>query len=177
MGTNNSPNQILFQTYNKLQNRVLFIKEINPKCHFVLSFSINRFDDGKAAPTTKRLNSLLLDFSLDISNNSKIGYSFLGMHGLHLNEHSGGKLALNFVKRIRSIFNSGYAKQKWKEVHSKVSRFWRSSYEPRSDKPEAVYLLSHNLNEETVKCKKRSRVLHLQELNECVKFFSKRECK
>ena len=112
MGTNNSPNQILFQTYNKLQNRVLLIKEINPKCHFVLSFSINRFDDGKAALTTKRLNSLLLDFSLDISNNSKIGYSFLGMHGLHLNEHSGGKLALNFVKRIRSIFNSGSAKQK-----------------------------------------------------------------
>lgn len=112
MGINNSPNQILFQTYNKLQNLVLFIKEINPKCHFVLSFSINRFDDGKAALTTKRLNSSLLDFSFGISNNSKVGYSFLGMQGLHLNEHSGGKLALNLVKRIRSIFNYGSAKQK-----------------------------------------------------------------
>ena len=76
------------------------------------------------------------------------------MHGLHLNEHGVGKLALNFVKRIRSIRNSGSAKQKLKEVHSKISSFWRSSDNPRSDKPETIYALSHNLNEETMKCKK-----------------------
>ena len=76
------------------------------------------------------------------------------MHGLHLNEHGVGKLALNFVKRIRSILNSGSAKQKLKEVHSKISSFWRSSDNPRSDKPETIYALSHNLNEETMKCKK-----------------------
>ena len=33
--------------------------------------------------------------------------SFLGMHGLHLNEHNAGKLVLNFVKRIRSILILG----------------------------------------------------------------------
>ena len=76
------------------------------------------------------------------------------MHGLHLNEHGVGKLALNFVKRIRSIRNSGSAKQKLKEVHSKISSFWRSSDNPRSDKPETIYALLHNLNEETMKCKK-----------------------
>ena len=43
--------------------------------------------------------------------------------GLHLTEHGIGKLALNFVKRIRSILNSGSAKQKLKEVHSKISSF------------------------------------------------------
>ena len=76
------------------------------------------------------------------------------MHGLHLNEHGVGKLALNFVKRISSILNSGSAKQKLKEVHSKISTFWRSSDNPRSDKPETICALSHNLNEETIKCKK-----------------------
>ena len=45
------------------------------------------------------------------------------MHGLHLNEHGVGKLVLSFVIRIRSILNSGSAKQKLKEVHSKISNF------------------------------------------------------
>ena len=45
--------------------------------------------------TIKRLNSLLLESSLEIIDNSNIGH-FLGIHGLHLNEHGIGKLALNF---------------------------------------------------------------------------------
>ena len=76
------------------------------------------------------------------------------MHGLHLNEHGVGKLALNSVKRIKSILNSGSAKQNLKEVHSKIVCFWRLSDNPRSDKLETIYALSHNLNEETIKCKK-----------------------
>ena len=43
------------------------------------------------------------------------------MHGLPLNEHGAGKLALNLVKRIRSILNSGSTKQKLKEIYSKIS--------------------------------------------------------
>ena len=78
------------------------------------------------------------------------------MHRLHLNEHGAGKLALIFVKRIISKLNSGPAKQELKKVHSKFSSFWKSSDKPRSEKPEAVYALSHNLNEESTKCKKRS---------------------
>ena len=74
-------------------------------------------------PILKRLNGLLSESSLDIIDNSNIGHSFLGMHGLHLNKHGIGKLALNFVKRIRSLRNSGSAKQKLKEVHSKISSF------------------------------------------------------
>ena len=75
------------------------------------------------------------------------------MYGLHLNEHGVGKLVLNFVERIRPIFNSWSVKQKLKEVHSKISSFWRSSDNPRSDKPETIYALLHNLNEETIKHK------------------------
>ena len=119
-----------------------------------MSSRIDRLDDGKAARTIKRLNSLLSESSLDIIDNSNIGHSFLGIHGLYLNEHGAGKLALNFVKRIRSILNSAPAKQKLKEIHSKISSFRRSSDNPRPDKPETIYALSHNLNEETIKCKK-----------------------
>ena len=94
-----------------------------PNCHVVLSSPINGLDDGKASLTIKRLYSLLSESSLNIIDNSTIGHSFLGIHGLHLNEHGTGNLVLNFVKRIRSIFNSGSAKQKLEEVYSKDSSF------------------------------------------------------
>ena len=135
-------------------NLVHFVKENNPNCHVILSSPIDRLDDRKAALAIKRLNSLLSESSLDIIDNSNIGNSFLGMHGLHLNEHGAGKLASDFVTRIRSIRNSGSAKQKLKEVHLKICSFWRSSDNPRSDKPDTIYVLSHNLNEETMKCQK-----------------------
>ena len=123
VGTNNPLNETSFQIYDKLLNLVHFIKENNPNCHVVLSSPIDRLDDGKAALTIKRLNSLLSESSLGIIDNSNIRHSFHGMHGLHLNEHGVGKLALNFVERIRSILNSGSAKQKLKEVQSKISSF------------------------------------------------------
>ena len=63
----------------------------------------------------ERLLSLL---RVDIIHNNNIEHSFIGMHGLHLNEHGVGKLALNFVNRKRSILNSLSAKQKLKKVHS-----------------------------------------------------------
>ena len=47
--------------------------------------------------------------------------------------------------------SSWSAKQKFL---SKMSSFWRSSDNQRSDKPETIYALSHNLNKETMKCKK-----------------------
>ena len=100
MGTNNSSNETSFQIYDKLLNLFHFIKENNPNCYVVLSSPINKLDDGKVALTIKRLNSLLSESSLDIIDNSNIGHSFLGMDGLHLNEHGAGKLVLNFVKRI-----------------------------------------------------------------------------
>ena len=123
VGSNDSSNGTSCQIYDKLLNRVHFIKESNPNCHVVLTSPIERLDDGKAALTIKRLNSLLSEFSHDIIDDSKIVHSFLGMHGLDLNEHGAGKLALNFVKRISSILNSESAKQNLKEIHSKLSSF------------------------------------------------------
>ena len=92
MGANNLSNET-FQIDDKLLNLVHFIKENNPNCHVVLSSTVDRLDDGKAALTVKRLNSLLSESSPDIIDNSNIGHSFLGIHGLHLNEHGADKLA------------------------------------------------------------------------------------
>ena len=88
-----------------------------------MSSPIDRLDDGKAIATIKRLNCLLSESSFGIINNSNIGHSFLGMHGLHLNEHGVDKLALDFVNIISCILNSGSTKQQLKEVHLKISSF------------------------------------------------------
>ena len=96
MDTINPPNETLF--YNKLLDLVHFIKDDILNCYVVLLSSSDRLDNGKAALTIKRLNSLLLDSSLDIINNSKIGHDFLGMHGKHLKEYVAAKLALNLLK-------------------------------------------------------------------------------
>ena len=63
-------------------------------------------------------------------------------------------MALNFVKRIKSILNSGSAKQRLKKIHLKITSFRRPSNNSRSEKPETICALSQNLNEETIKCKK-----------------------
>ena len=77
VGTNNLSNKTSFHIYDKLLNLVHFIEENNPNCHVVLSSPIDRLDDGKAALTIKRLNSLLSESSLDIIDNSNIGHVFL----------------------------------------------------------------------------------------------------
>ena len=95
------------QSINTFQNQSMriftagkasLVKENDPNCHVVLSSSVDRFNNAKADLTIKRLNGLFLNSSLNIINNSSIGHSFLGMHGLHLNEHDAGKLALTLFK-------------------------------------------------------------------------------
>ena len=72
VGTNNLSNKTSFHIYDKLLNLVHFIEENNPNCHVVLSSPIDRLDDGKAALTIKRLNSLLSESSHDIIDSSNI---------------------------------------------------------------------------------------------------------
>ena len=96
VGNNNSSNETSFQIYDKLLNLVHFVKENNPNCHVVLSSPINGLGEGRAALTIKRLNCFLSESSLGIIDNGNIGHSFLGMHGLYLNEHGVVKLGLDF---------------------------------------------------------------------------------
>ena len=97
---------------------------------------------------------MLLVSALNSINNSNIGLRFLGKLGLHLNEHGASALALNFVKRISSIFSSGFAKEKAKTGSPKYEKLLKFMQNHRSDTLEAVYASPHNLNKDTIKCKK-----------------------
>ena len=47
----------------------ILLGSFNPNCHVVFFPPIDRLDDEKAALTIKRLNSLLSESSIDITNN------------------------------------------------------------------------------------------------------------
>ena len=68
-------------------------------------------------------NALLI---IGITNNSNIGQSYLEMRGLYLNEYGADKQALTFVKRMRSLFNSGSSK---KAIQYSATR-WVASFKP-----------------------------------------------
>lgn len=45
------------------------------------------------------------------------------MYGLHLKEHGVGKLAVNFIDRMKFIANTGSAKKNWRGFTQKLDAF------------------------------------------------------
>mgnify|MGYP001793646456 CR=1 FL=1 len=79
------------------------IQNILPQCKVVLSCPINRNDNGKACLTIKRLNNHFEDLELDYINNDNIEDDCLSDDGLHLNPKGDGKLAINFIRKFKSM--------------------------------------------------------------------------
>ena len=64
---------------------------------------MKRVDDGKAALTVSKFNDRLRQLKLDTINNDNITAKDLGKRGLHMKEENIGKLAINLVKKFRSV--------------------------------------------------------------------------
>ena len=62
-----------------------------------------RTDNAKASLGVNNLNEHLSTLQLDIIDNSNTG---LSRGGLHLNSQGLGKLAINFIKKIKSLERS-----------------------------------------------------------------------
>ena len=71
-----------------------------------ISNIINRTDDGKASLLVENSNNHLNSLKLDIVDNSTVSKECLGKKGLHLTKRGAGKLAINFINRIRSLWRS-----------------------------------------------------------------------
>ena len=65
-----------------------------------------RTDDAKASFTVNNLNQHLSTLQLEIIDNSNIKNAGLSRGGLHLNSQGLGKLAVNFIKKIKSFKRS-----------------------------------------------------------------------
>ena len=104
VGPNNCANESSRVVLNKILNLKTFIQNSLPQCKVIISSVINRTDDGKAPLTVENLNNHLNSLQLDIVDNSTIRKECLNKKGLHLTKKGTGKLAINFINKIRSLW-------------------------------------------------------------------------
>ena len=60
-------------------------------------------DNGKAASTQHHLNEHFSEVNLNAVDNSNIKVKHIGQKGLRLNPKGKGRLALNFIHKIRGL--------------------------------------------------------------------------
>ena len=103
VGTNNCVNESSRIVLDKILNLKTFIQNSLPQSKVIISNVINRTDEAslKASLTVENLNNNLNSLKLDIVHNSTIGKECLGKKGLHLTKRGNGKLAINFIDKIK----------------------------------------------------------------------------
>ena len=101
IGTNNTPYENSRVVLDKILALKTFIEKSLPNSKVLLSSIINRTDNGKASYTVLKLNEHLASLELKLIDNANISPSCLDSRGLHLNENSYGRLALNFIKGMK----------------------------------------------------------------------------
>ena len=100
---NNCVNESLRVVLDKILNLKIFIQNSLIQCEVIIFNVINRTDDGKVSLTVEILNNHFNSLKPDIVDNSTIGKECLGKKGLHFTKRGTGKLAINFINKIRSF--------------------------------------------------------------------------
>lgn len=102
IATNNCVTDDSDEIMVKLTNLKLFILN-SIDCKVIFSSLIIRSDNMKANMTTNAVNEKLKNLGADIIDNSNIDWSHLGRKGHHMTPHGTGKLAVNFIKTLKSL--------------------------------------------------------------------------
>ena len=102
-GTNNTVNERSRMVLDKLLNLQKFINNTLPESNVVIFSLITRTYNGKASLTVIKTNKHLHGLQMDIIDNGNITSNELNEGGLHLNPRGLGKLAINFISRIKKI--------------------------------------------------------------------------
>ena len=103
MGTNNTVNESSKVVLGKLLDLKKFIENTLPESNVIISDLITRADNGKTSLTVSKTNEHLHGFQMDIIDNRNITSNQLNKAGLHLNPRGLGKLAINFIRRIKKF--------------------------------------------------------------------------
>ena len=67
-----------------------------------MSNLIYRSGNGKASLTVRNVNGHLDALNIDVVDNRNIGGNCFNNSGLHLNSTGYGKLAINFIKKMKN---------------------------------------------------------------------------
>ena len=103
IGTNNAVYDNSSQIIEKIIKLKEYIISKLPDCKLFFSSLIERFDDAKAQLSVLMTNKKLAHLGMEIINNNNIKQLHLGKKRLHLNPHGTGKLAVNFLKILKTL--------------------------------------------------------------------------
>ena len=103
VGTNDAPNSKSTAILDNMLSLKSFIEKTLPQSKVCISNLVKRTVNGKSTLTVNKVNEHLSALKLDIVDNSNINATHLNRGGLHLNETGTGKLAINFIKKIKSF--------------------------------------------------------------------------
>ena len=103
VGTNSTVTESSKVVLGKLFDLKKFIENTLPESNVIISDLITRADNGKTSLTVSKTNEHLHGFQMDIIDNRNITSNQLNKAGLHLNPRGLGKLAINFIRRIKKF--------------------------------------------------------------------------
>ena len=101
--TNNWVSETSRDILNEILSLRNLIEKLCPTCKIIVSNLIYRSDNRKASLTVKNVNDHLDALNTDVVDNRNVGGNYLSNSGLHLNSTGYGKLAINFIKRMRNL--------------------------------------------------------------------------
>ena len=101
--TNNWVSETSRDILNEILSLRNLIEKLCPTCKIIVSNLIYRSDNRKASLTVKNFNDHLDALNTDVVDNRNVGGNYLSNSGLHLNSTGYGKLAINFIKRMRNL--------------------------------------------------------------------------
>ena len=101
--TNNWVSETSRDILNEILSLRNLIEKLCPTCKIIVSNLIYRSDNRKASLTVKNVNDHLDALNTDVVDNRNVDGNYLSNSGLHLNSTGYGKLAINFIKRMRNL--------------------------------------------------------------------------
>ena len=102
-GTKDAPNSTSRTILDNTLSLKIFIEKTLPQSKLCISNLVKRTDNGIATLTVHKVNEHLHALKLDMVGNSNINVTGLNGGGLHLNKTGTGKLAVNFIKKIKAL--------------------------------------------------------------------------
>ena len=101
--TNNTINETSREVLDGILSLKHFIERELSDCKVIISNITKRLDEGKASLTVLNTNEHLKQLEIELIDNGNIGDDCLLEGGLHLNSKGSGKLAMNFIKKIKKL--------------------------------------------------------------------------
>ena len=102
IGTNNLVNETSKNILNGMFSLKNLIEKLCPACKVIVLNIIYRSDNGKASFNMRHVKDHMDALNLVVDNRD-IGENYLNNSGLLLNSTKHGKLAINFIKKMKIL--------------------------------------------------------------------------